>query len=259
MSVSSRTRATLDSSERMLKQWYPESVFGAFTDVDGTISFYLRVRALVETDSTVLDVGCGRGAAVGDSVRVRAELRDLKSYAGHAIGIDVDPRASENELVHEVRLIDAPSWPIDDGSIDVCVCDYVVEHLHDPDALFSECSRVIRPRGYLCVRTINRRSYTALAARLVPNRLHRRVLAGVQAGRAEEDVFPTRYRCNTRGQLSRALSRHGFSRHHVWGHDAEPAYLGFSPILYRLGVWHQRYAPRRFATTLIAFAQRDGD
>jgi len=60
-------------------------------------------------------------------------------------------------------------------------------------------------------------------------------------------------------QLSRALSRHGFSRHHVWGRDAEPAYLGLSPILYRLGVWHQRYAPRRFATTLIAFAQRDGD
>lgn len=41
--------------------YYPESRFGGFTDVDGTVAFYTRVQSLVEAGSVVLDVGCGRG------------------------------------------------------------------------------------------------------------------------------------------------------------------------------------------------------
>src|SRR5438093_943558 len=41
--------------------YYPESRFGGFTGVDGTLAFYIRVNSLIDSSSVVLDVGCGRG------------------------------------------------------------------------------------------------------------------------------------------------------------------------------------------------------
>ena len=49
---------------------YPESLFGGFTDVDGTITFFTRVNALIDSSSVVLDVGCGRGVYGEDTVAV---------------------------------------------------------------------------------------------------------------------------------------------------------------------------------------------
>ena len=39
----------------LLEAFYPESKFGGFTDLDGTIRFYLRVNALLEPGFTVVD------------------------------------------------------------------------------------------------------------------------------------------------------------------------------------------------------------
>jgi len=48
--------------------FYPESRFGGFTDIDGTMVFYSRVNALIEPSFHVLDLGCGRGAHVEDPI-----------------------------------------------------------------------------------------------------------------------------------------------------------------------------------------------
>ena len=37
--------------------YYPETSYGGFTGVDGTMAFYLRVNALIEPSSHVLDFG----------------------------------------------------------------------------------------------------------------------------------------------------------------------------------------------------------
>jgi len=54
-----------------LPSFYPETQFGGFTDVDGTIVFYLHVNALVGRDSTVLEIGSGRGVYAEDPIAVR--------------------------------------------------------------------------------------------------------------------------------------------------------------------------------------------
>ena len=41
--------------------YYPESKFGGFTDIDGTMGSYTRTSSLIRSSSVVLDVGCGRG------------------------------------------------------------------------------------------------------------------------------------------------------------------------------------------------------
>jgi len=236
-------------------RWYPEVSVGGFTHVDATVAFYARINSLLQPSSVVLDVGCGRGAAMDDPVPWRRDLQMLKGKCARVIGADVDPGAADNPWIDEFHLIDRSRLQLPDASVDLCFADAVVEHLEDVDTFFAECSRVLRPGGHLLVRTPNTWNYATVATRLIPNRFHTRVLAHVQPSRKEEDVFPTVYRCNTARRLRRQLERHGLDAV-VVPFESEPAYLSFSRSLYALGVLHQRYAPLLFRRTLMAFGRK---
>jgi SAM-dependent methyltransferase len=234
--------------------FYPESRFGGYTDIDGTVVFYSRVQSLVTAESVVLDVGCGRGACAEDPIALRRELRIFKGKAKRVIGIDLDEAAASNPFLDEFHLLNDAQWPVEAGSVDVIVCDNVIEHVEDPEAFFTQARRALRANGVICVRTPNSWGYVALCSRLVPNRHHARVLGKVQDGRKEEDVFPTLYRCNSIWAMRAMLRRHGFD-HSVYGYEAEPSYLSFSRLAYWLGVWHQRLAPRFLKPALFAFGR----
>jgi hypothetical protein len=90
---------------------------------------------------------------------------------------------------------------------------------------------------------------------MVPNRLHQGVLSRVHDERRSRDVFPTVYRCNTRRRLARGLDAAGFDAA-VYGYEAEPVYLAFSTLTYRLGMLHGRLAPSALRVGLHAFARR---
>ncbi|MBI4433269.1 class I SAM-dependent methyltransferase [Candidatus Uhrbacteria bacterium] len=239
-----------------LPHHYPESRFGGFTDLDGTLTFFTRVNALLTSTSVVLDVGCGRGEYLEDAVPIRRATRTLRGKCARVIGVDVDPIGKTNQALDEFRLLTlGERWPIDDSSTDLLLCDHILEHVAQPEQFFSECRRVIKPGGYICIRTPNRLNYIALIAQIIPNKYHARVLAKAQEDRHEEDVFPTLYRCNTRGTLRRLLTTHGFTNV-VYGYEAEPTYLSFSRICYALGVLHQRLAPNACKAALFAFGQK---
>jgi SAM-dependent methyltransferase len=237
-------------------RYFPESQFGGYSDIDQLVVFYTRVRSLLEPSFTVLDIGCGRGKHAQERT-ARSSLKILNDHCQTVIGIDVNPAASDNPFVDQFHLIGANSgWPLPDASVDLAVSDYVLEHVENPDLFFSECHRVIRPGGYLCMRTTNALSYFGVAARVIPNRLHPAIVQQAYVNpRKEEDVFPTRYQCNTVRAVRRTLDRHGF-QHCVYGYQSDPAHFGFSPALYFLGVVHQRLAPRRIRTAIFVFAQR---
>ena len=236
--------------------YYPESKFGGFTDIDGTTSFYFRINSLISPSSVLLDVGCGRGAYADDPLPLRRELRVFKGKCKRVIGIDVDKAAERNPFLDEFRLIeDTSCWPLEDESIDVCISDNVLEHVEDPEVFFSECYRVIKQGGYLCIRTPNVLSYFGLFSRLVPNRFHAAVAGRVQNNRIKEDVFPALHRCNTKIKIRRMFNKFGFE-HCVYGYEAEPAYLSFSRIFYLLGVIHQRFAPNMFKVAIFAFGRK---
>lgn len=238
-----------------VKQFYPESRFGGFTDVDGTIAFYGRVNGLLKEDSVVLDVGCGRGLFLEDPVAFRRQLRNLRGKAARVIGLDVDEAAAANSSIDEFHRIDGKSpWPVADSSVDLLVSDCTLEHVPQPSEFFSEIRRVLKPGGVCCLRTSNSLSYVGLVARLIPNRLHSKVLAKVQDKRKPEDVFPTVYRCNTVGAVRRAMELHQFE-HVVYGYEAEPSYLNFSKLAYFLGVLHQRFCPHPMRPAIFAFGR----
>lgn len=242
----------------LLHRHYPESRFGGFSDLDGTVTFYTRIQALLNPDSVVLDVGCGRGGALHDDpVAYRRELRDLRGRCARVIGIDVDPDAAGNPGLDEFYLLEIAGggWPVADGSIDVIVSDFVLEHVDDPKAYFSEVARVLKPSGVFCARTSNRIGYVGFAASLVPNRRHVQVLKRVQSDRAEVDVFPTRYRVNTVWALRRELRRAGLEGI-AYGYEAEPSYLGFAAWAYALGKVIHSLTPGPLRTCLFVFARK---
>lgn len=236
------------------QRFYPESRFGGYVDVDGTVVFFNRIGALLQPSHTVLDAGCGRGEYGSDEVGWRRSLRVLRGRSAKVIGIDVSAAGRENECIDEFRLIEGSRWPVEDNSVDMVVSDFVIEHLPAPQEYFAEARRVLRPGGHFCVRTPNKWNYIAIASRLIPNRYHARVTSAVQSGRQEEDVFPTFYRCNTPGRLRRAYRAAGFEAV-VYGYEAQPCYLSFSSFAYALGVLHQKLAPGFLRASLFGFGR----
>jgi len=235
--------------------YYPESKFGGFTDIDGTIAFYIRVNSFINSSSIVLDIGCGRGSYAEDPISIRRDLRIFKGKCKKVIGIDISKDGENNPFLDEFNLIKGTHWPLEDSSVDVCVCDSVLEHIENPELFFSECHRVINQRGYLCIRTPNIMSYFGLFSRLVPNRLHSTIVNKIQEKRKDKDVFPTFYRCNTIKKIRNMLNKYGFN-HCIYGYETEPSYFAFSRIFYLLGVIHQRYSPNIFKITIFAYGRK---
>lgn len=238
-----------------LELYYPESRFGGFTDVDGTIAFYARVHTLLTSEAVVLDVGCGRGAYAEDVVALRRDLRIFRQKCGRVIGLDVDLAAAVNPFVDEFHQLVGGRWPVADASVDVCVSDCVLEHVAAPEEFFAECWRVLKPGGYLCLRTTNALGYVAWLSRLIPRNYHVPLVTRMPDNKKAEDIFPAFYRCNTRRSIKRMFARHGFEGC-VYTHESEPYYLSFNRFSYLLGVLHQRFAPAGIKLAIFAFGRK---
>lgn len=235
--------------------FYPESKYGNYTNIDGTILFYLRVNSLLSKSSHLLDVGCGRGECGDDLIEIRRNLRIFKGKVSKVIGIDVNISGIENPFLDEFRQIIGLNWPIDNGSIDIIICDWVIEHVNDTEKFFSEAKRVLKKDGIIFIRTPNKWNYVTILSKLIPNRFHSKILSVAQPRKKEMDVFPTYYQCNTIPSIKNRLSNAGLKDIVVFCYDAEPAYLSFSKFAYRMGVLHQKISPQIFKSTLIAIAK----
>ncbi len=234
--------------------FYPESTFGGFSDIDGTIAFYARVNALIQPSFRIVDFGCGRGAQSEDPIIYRRELRCIKGKVARIIGLDVDSKACYNPTLDEFRLLRNGSWPLENKSADLVICDNVLEHVCYPETFFGEAGRVLVQGGYLCIRTPNALGYVGIAARLIPNSCHKSLLAKTQPDREDEDIFPTLYRCNTVWAIRKRMAISGF-RAAVYGYEPEPSYLNFSKFAYGFGVLHQRFAPSFLKQAIFGFGQ----
>jgi ubiquinone/menaquinone biosynthesis C-methylase UbiE len=194
-----------------------------------------HVRRLLseKPGQTLLDAGCGRTVPV---------LRKYRGVAGRLIGVElVDFTDVPDDI--EAYNADLARLPLPDASVDVIMSRSVFEHLTDPESVYRELARVLKPGGRLVFLTANMWDYGTLAARLVPNRLHARVVRHVE-GRAEEDTFPTAYRTNTRSAVER-LARGASLRVESFEYLSQyPNYLMFNAFLFLLGTAYEKLIHR---------------
>jgi ubiquinone/menaquinone biosynthesis C-methylase UbiE len=94
--------------------------------------------------NSILEIGCGTGkntallAQVGQRVRAFDFSRGMIEKARAKLSLD--------HVTFEVADITQP-WPCEDQSIDLVVCNLVLEHIRDLSFIFSEASRVLVKTG----------------------------------------------------------------------------------------------------------------
>jgi ubiquinone/menaquinone biosynthesis C-methylase UbiE len=114
-----------------------------------TFARHLVGAAALQPGERVLDLACGRGAAL-------LLAADAVGVGGHVVGIDLAPEMVEETTGEaaarglgnvEVRVGDAEQLDFVDAAFDVVLCGFGVFFFPDPDAALAEVARVLRPGG----------------------------------------------------------------------------------------------------------------
>ncbi|HXE04751.1 MAG TPA: class I SAM-dependent methyltransferase, partial [Bryobacteraceae bacterium] len=188
------------------------------------------IRKYLRPGQRLLDAGCGR------YLRFCKELSDT----AHVVGIDLDTVIETNNQSEPFGLRgDLGHLPFPSNHFDMVISRSVVEHLEDPKLVFEEFCRVLRPGGKVVIVTPNKYDYVSLIAALTPYKVHRALVSKIFSV-PEDDVFPTLYRANTISALGKTLAAAGFVEKEMTTVNHYPAYLMFSPVLFRLGVAYER-------------------
>lgn len=211
-----------DLSEKLLKKYYGNSPHPYRI-------YEQQVDNLLRPSDTLLDAGCGRSAPV------------LKKYIGRAtrlIGIELVD-FTEGVSGIETYNADLAKIPLPDSSVDLIMSRSVFEHLTDPESVYIEFSRILRPGGSVVFLTANMWDYGTLIARLIPNRFHAKIVKHVE-GRAEEDTFPIAYKTNTRGDVNRLAASAGLKIDSFQYLSQYPNYLMFNGALFYIGMCYEK-------------------
>ncbi len=192
------------------------------------------VESLIEPGTRVLlDAGCGRTVPV---------LRKFQGKVAALIGVELVDFTDVPAGI-EVHQADLSAIPVATSSVDLIMSRSVFEHLTDPESVYRELARVLRPGGKIVFLTANMWDYGTQVARLVPNRFHGRIVKAVE-GREEEDTFPTAYRTNTRGDVARLAAGAGLEVASFEYLSQYPNYLMFNGIFFFLGMCYEKLISR---------------
>ena len=201
------------------------------------------VRGHLTSSSRVLDLGCGRGGVV--------ELfwRDVKIAAGLA----PDPASLSEHRAHGMPVIRGVGerLPFVDGSFDLIVCLWVLEHMREPAAVFGEVRRVLRPGGHFVFLTPNMRNPLMIANRIgkaLPG-MQRRLVPTVY-GRDEADTFPVQYRANTVHAVREHADAAGLAISELRV-IADPTYLAMNSFMFNASVMSERVMPKGWGVHLL--------
>lgn len=213
-------------SEKLLKRYYTSSAHPYRV-------YERRVDSLLQPGVTLLDAGCGRTVPV---------LKNYLGRAGRLIGVEL-VEFSEVPPGIETHNADLAKLPLADGCVDLIMSRSVFEHLSDPDSVYREFARVLRPGGAVVFLTANLWDYGTMVARLVPNRFHAKIVRYVE-GRAEEDTFPTAFKTNTPSDVERLAANAGLKVESFQYLSQYPNYLMFNGALFFLGMCFEKLISR---------------
>src|SRR5882762_2451471 len=210
----------------------------------------------VHRDTAWLDLGCGH--QILPLWRAEQE-QQLVARCKRVVGIDADrPSLSKHRTIKLRVAGDIGRLPWRDGSFSLVTANMVVEHLDAPGMQFAEIARVLKPGGVFIMHTPNRRGYATIAARLIPERIKKK-LVYVLEGREAEDVFETFYRANTRDEIERLARAAGFGVRRIRLIVSSAELVVVPPLVVLELLWIRLLMTsflKSFRTTIIAILQK---
>lgn len=236
---------------------YLESDAGGYCHRDCTVAFYTRIGALLTPSMTILNLGAGRGANIlSDYSPFRSKIQRFKGRVKRVIGIDIDKSVLGNPDLDEAYVINQEdNFPLKNQSIDMIICDHVIEHIELPDKFTSEIKRVLKPGGWFCARTPTKWGYIGFSARVIPNGLHKIILKYLQPTRKTEDIFPTKYLLNTVNSIRKYFPEDEW-KNHAYGYNGVPSYHGNKLFIFRLIEFWCWLMPRSLSAKLHIFIRK---
>lgn len=208
--------------QQLFARWYPN-----FRNAGE--QYHDLIAAVVSQDTTLIDIGCGRMSLAETAIRI----------ARRSVGVDLSlSDLQQNMTVSQRVLADAGHLPFATASFDVLVSQWTIEHLPDPQPVFDEMSRVVRPGSPLILFTTNAHHYIPLVSRLIPDSIQRFLIQGLLQ-RPDHESHPTFYRANTRRTITTLAHRAGLQLH-TCVYVGNPFYLAFSPLLFRLALIYEK-------------------
>jgi SAM-dependent methyltransferase len=235
----------------------PELAAGGFPRDDGTVQFYTRVNALLSVDMTLLDFGAGRGRQFDiPDAGYREAIQKFQGKVAKVIGVDVYDGIQHHPHLDERHVIDpGAALPLQSGTIDIVVADWVFEHLENPDQFAREMERIVRPGGWVCARTVNRWGYVGIGARIIPNSVHARIVRRLIPVARSADVFPVHYRANSLRDIQRSFSTQNWENFSYLV-NTTPRYYASSRTLFRMMELYQKFTPYKLGVDLFIFLRR---
>jgi SAM-dependent methyltransferase len=215
--------------------------------------FEAKLKEVVSAGDRILDAGCGTGKFFG--------MEFAKNAGCRLVGIDLRENLNLNSEIHFGVRAQLGHLPFSDGSFDVVNCRLVIEHVEFPDAVLKEFYRVLKPGGRLAIFTPNLLHYFGAAASLTPHWFHVWFNSRVR-GFDDADIFPTRYRANTRHRLRKLFLKSGFTGAEISMVEGSPNVLTFNSFLHRMGLSYERLVNRYdflsgFRLNIIAVAYKN--
>ena len=192
-----------------------------------------KIDSILKQEHTILDAGCGRSAPV------------LSKYIGKAdklIGVDLEDYTNSSSDIEYIQA-DISSIMVPSSSIDIVISRAVMEHVPDAKAVFAEISRILKPGGSFIFLTPNLWDYVSIISYLIPNRFHPYIVNKTE-GRTLEDVFPSYYKANTHGAVSKLCKGSGFSIREFQWVSQYPSSFMFSAILFRIAMVYEKLISR---------------
>lgn len=212
-----------------LTRWLDRRLYPTHDDNWDDEALRKQILKYLRAGHVVLDLGAGAGIV---------RQMNFKGVAARVYGIDPDPRILENPNLDHAEVATAEAIPHAGDTFDMVFCDNVLEHLRDPDSVFREVARVLKPGGVFIVKTPNRAHYIALVARVTPHGFHQ--WYNRLRGRNSPDTFPTLYRANTEQRVRTLAEKAGFSVTELSFLDGRPEYLRISAAFYIVGWLYER-------------------
>lgn len=214
-------------SQKFYSYFYPDN------SKSGTIKFYNWIWQHIDDSANVLNLGAGPSA--GDPIRC------FKGKVAKVVGADIDPEVVKNTDLDEAHVLTNNRLPFEDNSFDLVLCDYVLEHIENPEEFLLEVKRVLKPGKSFFFRTPNNKHYITLISRLTPHFVHL-LIANKARGLPKEshDPYKTHYKMNSTNVLGKLSVNSGFSKSELQLVEAEPSYFMFNSAVFLLGVGYER-------------------
>ena len=232
-----------------MRQYSPDDEYvGGFTTNDGSIDFYLRIKSIIKETDTILDLGAGRGAWRDDKCNTRVQVRKIEHCVKNLILADVDTvvlnrtDSSQNILIKDGRI------PLPNASVDLIVCDYVLEHVEATEEFVNEISRVLKPGGWFCARTPHKYCYVAIIAKITG-----KLKINSQPGRKIADHFPTFYKLNTIKTINSYFKNYESSS---FLFRSDPAYFFGIKLIYTIQKFFHYCMPSPLTANIFIFMRK---